>query len=63
MSSGSGKSTLATQVEALYPRHFVRVNQDSLGSRAKCEKLAKQALVKVSLFLFHLTRVLPETRL
>lgn len=45
---GSGKSTLATQLEGLYPAHYVRVNQDSLGNRQKCEALTQRALREVS---------------
>ncbi|KAK9893555.1 P-loop containing nucleoside triphosphate hydrolase protein [Cystobasidium minutum MCA 4210] len=43
---GSGKSTLAVQWEALYPDHYVRVNQDSLGDRRKCESLTRGSLEK-----------------
>lgn len=46
---GSGKSTLAVQWEALYPDHYVRVNQDSLGDRRKCEDLTRESLRQVSL--------------
>lgn len=38
---GSGKSTFAKQ---LIPYGYVRVNQDDLGNRKKCERVAKQAL-------------------
>ena len=47
MHSGSGKSTLAVQFEALCPSRFTRVNQDSLGSRKKCEDLARASIEKV----------------
>ncbi|CAD6580160.1 MAG: hypothetical protein CYPHOPRED_001146 [Cyphobasidiales sp. Tagirdzhanova-0007] len=43
---GSGKSTLAVQFEALCPSRFTRVNQDSLGSRKKCEDLARASIEK-----------------
>jgi predicted ABC-type ATPase len=45
--SGSGKSTLASQFEALYPNYYVRVNQDALGTRKKCEDLTRIALNSV----------------
>lgn len=48
MCRGSGKSTLAVQWEALYPDHYVRVNQDALGDRRKCEALTSAALLQVS---------------
>lgn len=64
---GSGKSTFSSQFEALYPNDYVRVNQDALGSRKKCEDLTKLALSKVSRrnqlchFCSHLTVVSVES--
>lgn len=43
---GSGKSTLAVQLEAIYPNDYVRVNQDSLGNRKKCEDLSRDSLAR-----------------
>jgi len=40
---GSGKSTLADMLEAGNPLKYVRINQDRIGSRHKCERLCRQA--------------------
>jgi predicted kinase len=41
---GSGKSTLAESLIAGKPWMYVRVNQDTLGSRRECEDLARKVL-------------------
>jgi len=41
---GSGKSTLAEALCQAKPHSYVRVNQDSLGNRQKCLKLAERCL-------------------
>lgn len=50
--SGSGKSTLAQQWEAIYPDAYVRVNQDSLGNRLKCEALVRESLLDAGLAFY-----------
>ena len=41
---GSGKSTIADKLQELEPWKYVRVNQDTLGDRHACLKLAEQVL-------------------
>jgi predicted kinase len=41
---GSGKSTLSALLENTMPYKFVRINQDQLGSRKKCESALIQTL-------------------
>ena len=41
---GSGKSTFSLSLEQAAPHVFARINQDSLGSRKKCEQATRQAL-------------------
>lgn len=41
---GSGKSTIAEKLQELESWKYVRVNQDTLGDRHSCLKLAKRAL-------------------
>lgn len=41
---GSGKSHFATRLERSAPNKFVRINQDTLGTRKKCERLAQKTL-------------------
>jgi AAA domain len=41
---GSGKSTLATTLEQAMPYKFVRINQDQLGSRKKCQAKLRSVL-------------------
>ncbi|CAB9530758.1 polynucleotide kinase 3'-phosphatase [Seminavis robusta] len=41
---GSGKSTFASSLQTAMPYKFVRINQDELGNRLKCEELARTAL-------------------
>lgn len=41
---GSGKSTFASSLEEALPWKYVRVNQDTLGTRQACEAAARQAL-------------------
>ena len=41
---GSGKSTIAEKLQELEPWKYVRVNQDTLGDRKKCLKVAQRAL-------------------
>ena len=41
---GSGKSTFARSLEASHPNKFVRINQDELKSRQKCERKVRQIL-------------------
>lgn len=41
---GSGKSTIAEKLQELEPWKYMRVNQDTLGDRKTCLKVAKQAL-------------------
>lgn len=41
---GSGKSTFARSLEASHPNKFVRINQDELKSRQKCERKVRQLL-------------------
>lgn len=41
---GSGKSTFARALEKAAPHRYVRINQDTLGSRKKCESAMKRAL-------------------
>ena len=43
---GSGKSTFAYSLEKAMPWRYRRINQDSLGSRGKCEALCKSVLSK-----------------
>jgi predicted kinase len=43
---GSGKSTFAGSLVKHGSTPWVRVNQDSLGSRAKCEVMCREALEK-----------------
>eukprot|EP00585_Thalassiosira_rotula_P007483 CAMPEP_0196143058 /NCGR_PEP_ID=MMETSP0910-20130528/12594_1 /TAXON_ID=49265 /ORGANISM="Thalassiosira rotula, Strain GSO102" /LENGTH=213 /DNA_ID=CAMNT_0041404451 /DNA_START=160 /DNA_END=801 /DNA_ORIENTATION=- len=43
---GSGKSHFASRLESSMPGTFLRVNQDSLGTRRKCEALARRALAE-----------------
>lgn len=42
---GSGKSTFAKALEQASPHRFVRINQDALGSRAKCENAMRKVLL------------------
>jgi len=41
---GSGKSHFASRLEGEMPQKFVRVNQDSLKTRKKCEDLCRRTL-------------------
>lgn len=43
---GSGKSFFATRLESSSGRAFVRINQDSLGTRGKCEEMARRVLAE-----------------
>ena len=43
---GSGKSYFASKLEKESFSQYVRVNQDSLGTRKKCETACRQALSK-----------------
>lgn len=43
---GSGKSTLANALEQAMPYKFVRINQDQLGTRKKCESKLNAVLDK-----------------
>lgn len=43
---GSGKSVFASRLETSMPAKFVRVNQDSLKTRKKCESAARKALAE-----------------
>mmetsp|Transcript_84 Transcript_84/g.182 ORF Transcript_84/g.182 Transcript_84/m.182 type:complete len:216 (-) Transcript_84:165-812(-) len=43
---GSGKSHFASRLENSMPGNFVRINQDSLGTRRKCETLARRTLAE-----------------
>jgi len=43
---GSGKSTFATTLESVAPHLYVRINQDTLGSRRRCEDLTRQVLAQ-----------------
>lgn len=44
---GSGKSYFASRLVAESNGHFVRVNQDTLGSRQRCINVAREALQAV----------------
>jgi predicted kinase len=41
---GSGKSHFARQLEQAVPTKYVRVNQDTLGSRKRCEEMTRNVL-------------------
>ncbi|KAL7542577.1 hypothetical protein ACHAWF_007204, partial [Thalassiosira exigua] len=41
---GTGKSHFASRLAEALPRKFVRVNQDALGTRRKCEAMSRRAL-------------------
>lgn len=41
---GSGKSTFAKTLQQLAPSKYVRINQDTLGNRKKCESLMRKTL-------------------
>ena len=41
---GSGKSTFAKSLETSMPYKFVRINQDDLGNRKRCEDLTRTVL-------------------
>jgi predicted kinase len=41
---GAGKSTFAKEMVALMPDKYVRVNQDELKTRQKCENLARRTI-------------------
>jgi len=41
---GSGKSTFANSLESAAPQQYVRINQDTLGNRRKCEEVTRQTL-------------------
>lgn len=41
---GSGKSTFAKTLESAAPHLYTRINQDTLGSRKKCEAATRRAL-------------------
>ena len=41
---GAGKSTFAKSLQQAMPYKFVRINQDDLGNRKRCEELARAAL-------------------
>ena len=41
---GSGKSTFAQALEKAAPHKYVRINQDALGNRKKCENLMRKTL-------------------
>jgi len=41
---GSGKSTFAYSLEKAMPWRYRRINQDSLGTRKKCESLCRNSL-------------------
>ncbi|KAL9188481.1 hypothetical protein ACHAXT_006859 [Thalassiosira profunda] len=43
---GSGKSHFSSKLEDAMPDKFVRVNQDKLKTRQKCEKLARKTLAE-----------------
>eukprot|EP00544_Gedaniella_sp_CCMP2646_P001987 CAMPEP_0202504584 /NCGR_PEP_ID=MMETSP1361-20130828/44934_1 /ASSEMBLY_ACC=CAM_ASM_000849 /TAXON_ID=210615 /ORGANISM="Staurosira complex sp., Strain CCMP2646" /LENGTH=283 /DNA_ID=CAMNT_0049138119 /DNA_START=17 /DNA_END=868 /DNA_ORIENTATION=+ len=43
---GSGKSTFAKSLESSAPHVFVRINQDSLGNRRRCEQVTRQTLAR-----------------
>lgn len=43
---GSGKSTFAKSLETSMPYKFVRVNQDDLGNRKRCEELTRTVLAQ-----------------
>ncbi len=42
---GSGKSTFANNLVATNPNKFVRINQDTLKTRKKCEQRCRQAML------------------
>lgn len=41
---GSGKSTVAKSLESTTPQMYVRINQDTLGNRRRCEEVTRQTL-------------------
>jgi len=41
---GSGKSTFAKSLEKAMPYKFVRINQDELGDRRRCEEMTRKTL-------------------
>eukprot|EP00584_Thalassiosira_punctigera_P010877 CAMPEP_0172547296 /NCGR_PEP_ID=MMETSP1067-20121228/16867_1 /TAXON_ID=265564 ORGANISM="Thalassiosira punctigera, Strain Tpunct2005C2" /NCGR_SAMPLE_ID=MMETSP1067 /ASSEMBLY_ACC=CAM_ASM_000444 /LENGTH=200 /DNA_ID=CAMNT_0013334367 /DNA_START=115 /DNA_END=713 /DNA_ORIENTATION=+ len=43
---GSGKSHFASRLERSMPENFLRINQDTLGTRRKCEALTRRALAE-----------------
>lgn len=43
---GSGKSHFARQLEQSVPSKYVRVNQDTLGSRKRCEEMTRNVLLQ-----------------
>jgi predicted kinase len=43
---GSGKSHFASQLEQAVPNKYVRVNQDTLGNRYRCEEMTRQVLAR-----------------
>ena len=42
---GSGKSTFARSLQQAMPYKFVRINQDDLGNRQRCEEQTRLALI------------------
>lgn len=43
---GCGKSTFAKSLESSAPHVFVRINQDALGTRRRCEQVTRRALAE-----------------
>jgi predicted kinase len=43
---GSGKSHFASQLEQAMPYKYVRVNQDTLGNRKRCEEKTRRVLAR-----------------
>jgi predicted kinase len=59
---GSGKSTFAKSLAAAMPYKFVRINQDDLGNRRRCEEMAHEAFVNRKCPLIDRCNFDPEQR-
>ena len=54
---GSGKSTFAEALESRANGNWVRINQDTLGNRKKCEQATYQALSEAKHVIIDRTNV------
>jgi predicted kinase len=59
---GSGKSTLSKKLQEIMPDRYVRINQDDLGSRPECLRVAATVLKEGSCPIIDRCNPTPEQR-